>query len=74
MARCLMELADFHRKTKTICACGHKAIVNVPIAPQGNSAASGVQIRFRGNSYLAMRCNAGRRKNDWQPAISSREK
>ena len=59
---------------KTICACGHKAVVNVPIAPVGEQRCSGVQIRLGGNSYLAMCCNAGRRKSARQSDISSREK
>ncbi len=74
MARCLMELADFHRQDQNdLClrAQGHR---QRPHCPAGERRCSGVQIRLGGNSYLAMCRNAGRRKNTRQPAISSREK
>lgn len=74
MARCLMELADFHRQSQNdLClrAQGHR---QRPHCPAGEQRCSGVQIRLGGNSYLAMCCNAGRRKNARQSDISSREK
>ena len=74
MARCLMELADFHRQSQNdLClrAQGHR---QRPHCPAGEQRCSGVQIRLGGNSYLAMCCNAGRRKSARQSDISSREK
>lgn len=73
-ARCLMELADFRRQSQNdlrLRAQGHR---QRPHCPAGEQRCSGVQIRLGGNSYLAMCCNAGRRKSARQSDISSREK
>ncbi len=54
-SRRLFEVADSITETKTICACGKKAIVNARIDSDGNVITTGGQILLGGNdTYIAM--------------------
>ena len=62
----LMELADSITEIKTICTCGHKAIVNARMDGEGHVITEGEQVLIGGNdSYTAM-CH-----KCWREAIRS---